>query len=322
MKFSNEDIIKVVQYYNFIKGKENISLKFHIICSFCSDDKASCYIDGERGSYYCFACGASGDVLSFIKRIEKCDPLKAMLIYTKAMNGENGKGIKINKPVKKVSIKEALKEAKIYFYSISKPSWYCIKNSYMHKRGFNSIILEEQDIKIDSDEKYRVICPIRDCRRFRGYVKRRTDGNNNENKYLYNKGFRRKLIVMGDYDLGGWVPITEGYMDWLKLIQNGCDNAVAIFGWEMMPKQIEKVKNYTNYVISALDNTPTGEKGTELLKQHFKKVIRFQFPENCKDVGDLSNIQFKKAWLDTMTLVKKYVRRRRKNVSKRNKSCT
>ena len=51
-------------------------------------------------------------------------------------------------------------------------------------------------------------------------------------------------------------------------------------------------------IISALDNTPTGERGTKYLEEFFD-VIRFQFPTSIKDVGDLDKFHFNKCWLET-----------------------
>lgn len=50
-------------------------------------------------------------------------------------------------------------------------------------------------------------------------------------------------------------------------------------------------------IISALDNTPTGEKGTEYLKQYFD-VIRFKLPNSIKDIGDLDKFHFNYCWMN------------------------
>lgn len=299
------DILLTLEYYNLVSSLD-VQDRFKIVCPFHADDDASLYIDLNRGTYFCYGCAETGDAIKFIQTIEDINSLQAMLVYCKIQKGAKNSGrLKTVVRSKPIDPKVALKEARIYFYSLSKPSWSYISSNYMLSRGFTTGVLKEVDIKIGSDPSYRIICPIKDCGSFKGYVKRRTDGNDKENKYLYNKGFRRKLVVMGNYDIGGWIPVTEGYMDWLKLIQNGCDNAVAIFGWEIMPKQIAKLQKHTKYIISALDNTPTGEKGTRLLEEYFH-VVRFQFPEECKDVGDMSERQFNKAWNDTLIKIRKY----------------
>jgi DNA primase len=304
-----DNILKVIEYYD-LTPNYNISDKFKIPCPFHSDDTASCYIDTNRNTYYCFGCGKQGDTLSFIQNAENINSLQAMKLFNQIDSNKSGKDIVV-KRVPIINSKQAIKEAKIYFYSISKPSWQYIKKSYMHERGFDSKILISNDIKINPDTQYGIICPIKDCGKYKGYVKRRTDGNDKECKYLYNRGFRRNTVILGDYDIGGWIPLTEGYMDWLKLRQYGCDNAGAIFGWEITTKQIAKLQKHTNCIISALDNTKTGEDGTKKLEEYFH-VVRFQFPENCKDVGELTRIQFNKAWNDTMIQIEKYKNKMKK----------
>ena len=48
-------------------------------------------------------------------------------------------------------------------------------------------------------------------------------------------------------------------------------------------------------LISALDNTSSGEDGTEILRKEFDNVIRFPFPPNVKDVGEMDNFSLMQA---------------------------
>jgi hypothetical protein len=57
--------------------------------------------------------------------------------------------------------------------------------------------------------------------------------------------------------------------------------------------QVEKLKDMgVKVVISALDNDKCGRDGTRELKQHFK-VIRFPYPMNVHDMGDMTVKKFK-----------------------------
>jgi hypothetical protein len=53
-----------------------------------------------------------------------------------------------------------------------------------------------------------------------------------------------------------------------------------------------------------LDNDKCGKQGTEYLKGFFK-VIRFQFPEGCKDPGEMTYEQFKIANQKTKKLYRR-----------------
>ena len=59
------------------------SLKKHgstskCLCPFHSEKTPSCTIYNDTQSFYCFGCGAGGDVISFIKRIENLSYIEAV----------------------------------------------------------------------------------------------------------------------------------------------------------------------------------------------------------------------------------------------------
>lgn len=47
-----------------------IGANFKARCPFHSDDKAVFVLNDERQRYYCFGCGADGDVIGFVMKIE------------------------------------------------------------------------------------------------------------------------------------------------------------------------------------------------------------------------------------------------------------
>jgi hypothetical protein len=67
-------ILKLLAYYG-IKADKN----YHIRCPFHQDDKPSCKIYPETGTYHCFACGKTGDVIQFIQDKEGCTKHEAIL---------------------------------------------------------------------------------------------------------------------------------------------------------------------------------------------------------------------------------------------------
>ena len=52
---------------------QKIGSKYRALCPFHKDTKPSLYVDPEREMFYCFGCGAGGDVFNFIMLIEKQD---------------------------------------------------------------------------------------------------------------------------------------------------------------------------------------------------------------------------------------------------------
>ena len=297
---------KVLYHYKLVN--ESFYDKVKIKCPFHEDDKPSLQVNVEKDFFYCYGCGAKGDAIEFIRRIENCSSLKAIVIYNKILNNKKSQNVIIRQQTKKTN-KEALHDARIYFYSLPSIDWKHEKKTaalkYMLKRGFTRNVMNECDIRINYNDTYPIIMPMLDNGAFKGYVSRAVVQS--DRKYLYNLGFSRRKTLVGNYSKN-YVVITEGYMDWLKLQQFGIRESVAILGWKITDEQIAKLqmKGITK-VISALDNTPTGENGTEYLKQYFD-VIRFKLPNSIKDVGDLDKFQFNFCWMN----VKKQIRKEEK----------
>ena len=59
-------IIKVLSHYSITPDKNH-----HIKCPFHQDDKPSCKIYPETGTFHCFGCGVTGDQIEFIEKYEK-----------------------------------------------------------------------------------------------------------------------------------------------------------------------------------------------------------------------------------------------------------
>lgn len=299
------ELLAVLFHYNLI-DYDNVSDIFKIVCPFHGDVNASLQVNVDENRFYCYGCGAYGDAKEFVKKMEGCNDLQAYIILERILRGkisQSLKGIEIPRQ-QIVTNKELLRIAKAYFYGLPKPSWEYIKKSYLFDRGYSAKTLMKIDARLNPNNNYGVIMPMMDMGKFKGYVCRATNKEvEKKRKYLYNKGFSRKDTIVGDYDRD-WVIICEGYMDWLKFKEFGINNVCAILGWKITQNQIEKILSYTDCVISALDNTKTGRAGTRELRQYFE-VVRFKFPENVKDPGDLDIYDFRKSWQQTVAEVKK-----------------
>ena len=303
-----QELAAVLKHYGLL-GEIELADYAKIICPLHDDVNASMKVDFEKGTYFCFGCNRSGEAVDLVREIEHVNSLQAYILFLKILKGEAKNAIKIKHQVK-LTPKEAREQARLYFYSLQRPSWRYIKKSYMHSRGFDSKTLIKVDARLNQNKNYGIAMPMMEMGRFKGYVLRATTKEASEKrKYLYSKGFSRSNTLVGEYD-SDIVIVCEGYMDWLKFVQHGKNKAVAILGWKATEKQIEKLKQNASIIISALDNTPMGRKGTTYLRKKGFDVIRFRFPPHVKDPGDLDDYYFNKAWSDTMRELK---RRRKTN---------
>lgn len=296
---------QVLSYYGLIG--DNIQDKIKVVCPFHEDVKPSMQVDVVADSFYCFGCGASGNSIKFVQQIEKCSEMQAMLLISKIRKGSAKKSevkIEVQTPM---TNKEAIEEAKLYFYSLPKTDWRKVdKDSYLFKRGYGAHALNKLDVRENYNHIYGVVAPMLDMGEFKGYVCRATvqefNGRDVDRKYLYNKGFNRRGTLVGEYDKP-WPVITEGFLDYARLVQFGVSNSCAILGWKIAERQISKLQQHGTKIISALDNTPSGEEGTEYLSQYFD-VVRFAFPEHRKDIGDMKEYEFNVAWRKTLDKIK------------------
>lgn len=297
-----EELLSVLNYYGLIDGGF-VQDKFKIVCPFHNDLNASCQINLDSGTYFCYGCEAQGRPEDFVNNMEKGNSLHNMIIYNKALTGKSKSNIKIVRRKPKPP-KELLEIADWYYYSLPDTDWNKITKSYMYRRGYNADVLNRVGAKINTNPSYKFIFPMYDNNKFRGYVCRTSLKElEKKRKYLYNEGFSRRNSLIGNY-YTDWVVIVEGYMDWLRFRQFKVKNVCAIMGWKITEEQIEKLKKVTTKVISALDNTKTGRQGTELLRKHFE-VVEFDFPENAKDPGDLDEYDFNFAWALIKEKIKK-----------------
>src|SRR6202521_179555 len=62
------DIVRVVGDY--VKLKKAWSQNYSVLCPFHNEKPASFSVHATRQFFHCFGCGASGDVFSFVQKIE------------------------------------------------------------------------------------------------------------------------------------------------------------------------------------------------------------------------------------------------------------
>lgn len=309
-KPSGNDLRKVMYYHG-------IPLDDQITCPFHDDNRPSCHIDYESGTFYCFACGVSGDAFEFVKlAYPKLNGIKQLQRYFRILKSKKVKPLKNDNFRASKKRQDKLKN-KQYYEDISHDYYYGLKTldwkkekgpeqQYLKARGFNSKTMNEFGVKLTVTSKaYPIIFPIFDMGNFAGYVCRTMNKNVEKRaKYLYNTGFSRNH-TLGGYYKNEVVVLCEGYLDMIKLRQFGLTNVACIFGWKITSKQVDKLKAMgVKTIISALDTDLPGRKGTDYLKNFFN-VIRFQFPNGIKDPGELTQELFDTAYKQTKQLYRK-----------------
>jgi DNA primase len=134
-RLSIEEVVS--SYIKLEKAGANLKAK----CPFHNEKTPSFFISPDRGTYYCFGCGASGDIFTFVEEFEGLDfrgALKLLAdragveltVYTREM-----KEAKDKTQSEKEKLYEAMEEATLFFENN------LIKNGevlqYLKNRGLN-----------------------------------------------------------------------------------------------------------------------------------------------------------------------------------------
>ena len=136
---SRNDITEVISNYVSLKrrGRNMVGL-----CPFHGEKTPSFNIYTETDSYYCFGCGASGDVISFIMKIENLDYLEAVryLAQRAGMDvPENAQDSSMS--ILRKRIFEANREAARFYYRTLMSTGGEVGLNYLHRRMLTDVTI-------------------------------------------------------------------------------------------------------------------------------------------------------------------------------------
>ncbi|HTE48762.1 MAG TPA: DNA primase [Candidatus Paceibacterota bacterium] len=133
-------------------------------CPFHSEKTPSFFVSPERGSYYCFGCGASGDIFTFVEEFEGLDFKGALRLLADRAGVQLEVYNKINKETEseKEKLYKAMEEATKYFENNLKENKQA--QEYLKSRG-----LTDKTIK-----DFRIGYAILDWRRLYDFLKEKS----------------------------------------------------------------------------------------------------------------------------------------------------
>lgn len=139
------------------------------LCPFHSEKTPSFHVVPEKGFFHCFGCGAGGDVITFIMRIENLEYPQAVE-FLAARAGitlpENGKSE--NGGVGRARIKQMNRDAARFFHDQLKLSPVAL--SYLRKRGLSGAAIKHFGIGYSPEKPWL----LHDHMRSLGYTGRGT----------------------------------------------------------------------------------------------------------------------------------------------------
>lgn len=269
------------------------------VCPFHNEKTPSFIVSETKQIFTCFGCGATGDVLTFVKRYYNLDFRGAVEMLAKEY------GISLEGAFRSNKNKEELYEinrqaARFFFRGLrekANPGYTYMKNRgisedilnkfgigyadgewdslyrFMVSRGIKEDRLMELGLISKSKDRYfdkfrsRVIFPIMNTSgKVIGFGGRIVgDG---EPKYLNSQEsgvFQKKYNLYGlnltgkDVRNEDSIVLVEGYMDVVSLYQHGIRNVSASLGTALTENQARLIKRYTKNVILSYDADQAGQ---------------------------------------------------------------
>lgn len=286
------------------------------LCPFHNEKTPSFVVSPQKQIFTCFGgCGASGDVVSFVKRyynldfneaVEKLANEYGIDIKKSSYSDDREKYYEINREAARFfyrSMTESKNDGYTYIHrreisdkTIAKfglgyadESWDSLYR-YFKAKGVDEKLLLELGLISEREGKYfdkfrnRVMFPIINTSgKVIGFGGRALS-NETMPKYLNspeNRVFQKKNnlyalnITRQEMGKEGIAIIVEGYMDVISLYQSGIKNVAASLGTALTENQARLINRYTKNIILSYDADAAGQKAA-------LRGIEVLNQENCK----------------------------------------
>ncbi|MBQ9848532.1 MAG: DNA primase [Clostridia bacterium] len=184
-------------------------------CPFHSERTPSFTVFPATSSYYCFGCGAGGDVVTFVMQTENIEYREAIELLAKRVGikvEENYENRRSEQPaVKRDRLLELNKEAARFFYRALLSPQGANARAYLEKRAFNSTTVKRFGIGYAPNSGYNQ-APLCEHLVAKGFtpleIKTAFLGGENKNGRLYDM-FRNRLMFPV-FDVNGEVVAFSG----------------------------------------------------------------------------------------------------------------
>ncbi len=293
-------------------------VNFYGLCPFHQEKTPSFSVNDQKKIYYCFGCGAHGDIFEFIMSTKNLNFPEATKYLAQIA------GINIEKPETiKDKIYKTNKIAREWFHAqlcnnstaqkylkerqITEETYNKIKLGYSPKQGGLLRHLKNLGIKLDYIKQAglinnknieifynRIMFPITDD--FNNIIAfgARTIDDNKTPKYLNSPESiifkkRESLYSIQLTKKPQEIIVVEGYTDVIMLHQHNITNVLASLGTNMTTTQIHKVLKITNKITFCFDGDAAGYNAAMRLIQNIlpiialNHIIRFCFLPNNLD---------------------------------------
>jgi DNA primase len=249
-------------YLKLEKAGKNLKAR----CPFHNEKSPSFFVSPERDSYYCFGCGAKGDIFTFVQEFEGLDFFGALKLLAEKTGVELARE-NIGQKNEKEAIYNCLEAATQFFESNlpkSSPA-----QEYLKKRGLHEKTIKDWRIGFALDD-WHTLYEYLSARKFTdieieqaGLIKRgEARSTNDDHKHFYDR-FRARIMF----------PIRDGA------------GRVAGFSGRILPQNDDgKAAKYLNSPETAVFNKSRILYGFDLAKLAIKKFDYAVIVEGQMDI--------------------------------------
>ena len=291
------DIERVVSGYVQLKKKGRYLVG---LCPFHSEKSGSFFIYPQTQSFYCFGCGAGGDVITFIRRIEYMEAVKFLADKCGLEVPENGETD--SRTLLKKKVLEINRESARFFHNClmsdqgkgayqyliergrdrktirhfglgyAPDDWYALVN-HLKSKGYTEQEMIEANVAVKGKKgnafdrfRNRVMFPIIDLRgNVVAFGGRALDDKgakylNSSDTPVFKKSKNLFALNFAKTSKYPGLILAEGYMDVIAIHQAGFDNAVASLGTAFTSGHASLLKRYTKEVYLTFDSDGAGIK--------------------------------------------------------------
>ncbi len=277
---------------------ERSGTRLRALCPFHSEKTPSFYVNPDSGLFHCFGCKASGDVISFVERIENLDFNEAVKFLAEKYNIPLRYSSSGYDKSEKDAIFEVLDQAQKFFRENlkknTKPFNYLLNRGlneetieflklgyspssglveFLRSKGFEIDEIKKAGLVTESGVerfKNRVIFPIFNLfDRVIGFGGRIVESRSDAPKYLNSPStlvFEKKNVLYGLNFTKGFVRkrdfiiLVEGYMDFASLFQNGVFEVAAALGTAFTENHARLIRRFASKVFLSFDSDDAGLK--------------------------------------------------------------
>lgn len=268
-------------------------------CPFHQDKKPSFRVSVDKKAFHCFGCGAKGNILDFVARMEQATVRDAALMLQEWFGIDGQRPLTPRKSAEGGNAKRAMavprstKGEEREDVAANTPLSFLLKgvdpgHAYLAQRGISRGTAEYFGAGYfpgKGSMAGRVVIPIHNASgELVAYAGRTIDQT--EPRYKLPNGFHKALVLFNlhrvlraeqDVDTVRQVIVVEGFFDAMKVVQAGFSNVVALMGTTLSEPQARLLAPFREVVLM-LDGDDAGRHASNeiagrLARMHFVRIV-------------------------------------------------